>query len=71
MIAGIAKAYPGWTPEYILHELTYANLMLYSAVLPDPEYKKKSEGVNGYDASTDANNPENFGPETEEIIIRR
>lgn len=45
--------------------------MLYSAVLPDPEYKKKSEGVNGYDASTDANNPDNFGPETEEIIIRR
>ncbi len=28
------KAYPNFTVDYILYELSYANLILYSSVLP-------------------------------------
>lgn len=33
MTAGMAKAL-GVTPDYVLHEMTWANMALYSAALP-------------------------------------
>ena len=42
MIGGMAKAY-GWTPEYVLYDLSYANLIMYSAVLPSYNKEKKDK----------------------------
>jgi hypothetical protein len=42
MIGGVAKAY-GWTPDYVLYEMSYANMILYSAVLPTGASSKKKE----------------------------
>jgi len=33
LVAGIAKSY-NLTPDYVLHEMSYANIALYSSVLP-------------------------------------
>ena len=42
MIGGVAKAY-GWTPDYVLYELSYANMIMYSAVLPTGASSKKEK----------------------------
>ena len=42
MIGGVAKAY-GWTPDYVLNEMSYANMILYSAVLPSASGSKKDK----------------------------
>jgi hypothetical protein len=43
MIAGIVKAY-NWTLDYVLYELSYVNMIMYSSVLPsyDSNKDKKS-----------------------------
>lgn len=43
-MAGVAKAY-GLTPDYVLYEMSYANCIMYSAVLPS--YKRKGNGQGG------------------------
>jgi hypothetical protein len=50
MIAGVSKAYT-YTPDYILYEVSYANLILYSSVLPssDDEEEKEEEIINADD----------------------
>lgn len=46
----------GVTPETVLYEMSYRNLLLYSAATPQFDDEKKSK----WDASKDANNPDNF-----------
>ncbi len=40
MIAGVVKAY-NLPPDYVLYELSYTNMVMYSAVLPS--YNKKDK----------------------------
>lgn len=42
MVGGVAKAY-GWTPDYVLYELSYTNMIMYSAVLPTGSGSKKDK----------------------------
>lgn len=53
MVIGMCKEMAA-TPDYILYEMTYENLLLYSYAIPvyDPD-DDWDEGVN-------ANNPDNF-----------
>lgn len=44
VVSGTVKTY-GLTPDYVLYEMSYANLMLYSAVIP--EYRSKTKGGQG------------------------
>jgi pyruvoyl-dependent arginine decarboxylase (PvlArgDC) len=44
MIAGVAKAYT-YTFDYILYEMTYANLVMYSSVLPSSDDEEEKEEV--------------------------
>lgn len=39
------KAYPNMSLDYILHKLSYANLIMYSRVIPSYNPGKKKEGV--------------------------
>lgn len=41
MVAGVAKAY-GLTPDYVLYEMSYTNVIMYGAVLPS--YRNGSKG---------------------------
>lgn len=41
VVSGTVKTY-GLTPDYVLYEMSYANVMLYSAVIP--EYRSKAKG---------------------------
>lgn len=61
------KAYPGMTPEYILYEISYANVALYSSIIPSGQNKKKEQD---FDASKDANNPDNFKESEETIVVK-
>lgn len=63
------KAYPGLTPEYILYEMSYANVALYSSIIPS--YDKKKKGDDNFDSSKDANNPDNFKDDSDEIVVKR
>lgn len=56
------------TPEYILHQMSYANLMLYSSIIPSEKSDKKKQGINGYSEETDACRPGRF---TETVIKKR
>lgn len=55
MIYSWAKSL-GVTPEHVLFEMSYKNLLLYGAAIPqyDDEEEKK------WDPKLDANNPDNF-----------
>ena len=57
MIYGWAQALH-CTPEYILHQISYENLVLYSSAAPSYDIKDKEEEE--WDDSIDANNPDNF-----------
>lgn len=52
------------TPEHVLYEMGYLNLLMYSAATPRYDDEKDD-----WDPSIDANNPDNFNNE-EEIFIR-
>ena len=41
------KAYPGLTPDYILNEMSYKNLIMYSRVIPSYNPKGKSKSSEG------------------------
>lgn len=56
MIAGTAKAY-GLTPEYVLYEMSYANVVMYGAVLPS--YRKGSKGKQDNQKVIRADDPRN------------
>lgn len=62
----------GWTqsfyttPEYILHGISYKNLILLNAAAPSYYSGAKEEE---WDDSVDANNPENFNNDQEEEYI--
>jgi len=49
-----------------LYELSYANVVMYSSVLPSNEESKEPD----FDSSKDANDPNNFNDDTDEIIVR-
>lgn len=57
MIYGWAQALHA-TPEYILHGISYENLLLYNQASPSYDTGKKQEEE--WDESIDANNPDNF-----------
>ena len=57
MIYGWAQALHA-TPDYILHGISYENLLLYSQASPSYNTDKKQEEE--WDDSIDANNPDNF-----------
>lgn len=72
MIAGMMKSYPGLTPEIILYDFTYQNVALYNAVIPPIKPANKKDGPESkYDASKDADNPNNFSNEPETFIVRK
>ncbi len=57
----------GLTPDYVLYEMSYANLLLYSAAFPVDEDTKESDKKKPlFDASKDANNPNLFKGESDE-----
>lgn len=55
------------TPEYILHEISYANLLLYGKATPDysikPDKKERE-----WDESLNADNPANTSDDTPDRI---
>lgn len=54
------------TPDYVLNEISFANLMLYSAAMPVYNTEKDT-----WDDKLDANNPKNFSKYNDkEIYIR-
>lgn len=55
------------TPEYILHGISYRNLILYSSAAPS--YGDSKDGNDEWDDSIDANNPDNFNNNEEEEFI--
>ena len=55
-MAGTVKAF-NLPIDYVLHELSYANLTLYGASLPS--YKSPKEGRHGKEDTIDAGNPKN------------
>lgn len=46
MIAGVAKAYC-LPPEYVLHEMSYVNMIMYGAVIPSYNSKRKGKSKDG------------------------
>lgn len=61
------KAYPGLSPDQILYEISYANVALYSSIIPSGTKPKKEQN---FDASKDANNPDNFKASEEIIVVK-
>ena len=58
----------GLTPDYILNELSYENLIMYGYSLPSYDTGSEAEE---WDDSIDANNPDNFNDlEAEEEEVR-
>lgn len=52
------------TPEYVLYEISYANLIMYGAAVPSFDDEKDD-----WDDSIDANNPDNFKNSDEDEFI--
>lgn len=65
VILGMSKNL-GLTPDYILNELSYENLIMYSYSLPSYDVGETEE----WDESIDANNPDNFNDTDEEEEVR-
>lgn len=55
MIYSWAKSL-GVTPEHVLFEMSYKNLLLYGAAIPQYDDEEEKE----WDPKLDANNPDNF-----------
>jgi hypothetical protein len=55
MVGGMMKSYPNFTPEYLLFEMSYQNLILYSSIIPSYDFdkngkkKRNHERINGDD----------------------
>ena len=60
------------TPDYILHEISHQNLLLYAAATPsyDTDKEKKEDPKEDLDwgGSLDWSNPENFNDSTNDRI---
>lgn len=56
----------GVSPEAVLYDYSYANLSLYSAATPQFDDEQPPE----WDAALDANNPDNFNNDEEEIFVK-
>lgn len=74
-MAGVAKNY-SLTPDYVLYEMSYANMILYSSVIPSYEDLKNSkttkpDGAPKYDERLDANNPDNFKTGKDREVVKR
>lgn len=55
------------TPMEVLHEISYENLIMYSAATPQYDDEKEPE----WDATKDASDPDNFkGEDDEEEYVR-
>lgn len=66
-VLGIAKTF-GVTPEYALHEISYANVVLYSHCVPIPG-ETENDDVPLYDESKDACADIDFNDNDDEEII--
>jgi len=58
----------GVPPEHVLYEMSYENATLYGYSAPYYDHDKDKE--KDWDESIDANNPNNFTNNEEEIFIR-
>lgn len=63
MIYGWAKMF-NTTPEYVLYEMSYTNLIMYGASAPSYDDEEEE-----WDESLDANNPDNFNDNEEEEFV--
>lgn len=52
------------TPDYVLYDISYANLVMYGAAVPSFDDEKDD-----WDDSIDANNPDNFKNSDEDEFI--
>lgn len=64
MILGMCKDL-GVTPEYVLHEMTYENLLMYGYATPVLDLEDKKDD---WDPALDANNPENNREQSDGIV---
>lgn len=62
MILGVCKNL-GVTPDYVLHSMTYENMIMYGFATPTYDDEKDD-----WDESLDANNPENFKGASEGVV---
>ena len=53
------------TPEYVLYEMSYVNLLMYAYAVPS--YDDVGEDI--WDDRLDANNPDNFNDNEEEDFV--
>ena len=51
----------GCTEEHLLYDMSYRNLLLYSAATPQFD-DEKGDKKDNWDPKLDANNPDNFKP---------
>ena len=57
----------GTTPDYVLYEMSYDNLIMYGCAVPHHDDVKEDD----WDPSIDANNPDNFkSSNDEEVFVR-
>lgn len=60
MIYSWAKIF-GTTPDYVLYEISYENLIMYGCAIP-----RYNDEKDDWDPSIDANNPDNFNSSNDE-----
>lgn len=63
MILGWAKTL-NTSPEYVLYEISYENMVLYTKAMPYYDDEKDD-----WDDSIDANNPNNFNNYDKEVFV--
>lgn len=59
----------GVPPEHVLYDMSYENATLYGYAAPYYDYDKAKKEEE-WDDSIDANNPENFTSNQDEITVR-
>lgn len=72
MILGVCKNLCV-TPDYVLHEMTYLNVVMYSNATPSYDYETDKQNDNDpkskFRPELDANNPDNFNDLPDEELI--
>lgn len=63
----------GVSEKYVLYEMSYTNLIMYSRAMPHPDYESKKETNDRplFDESKDANEDIKITDDDEEEIVRR
>lgn len=74
-MAGVAKNY-SLTFDYVLYKMSYANMILYSSVIPSYDdlkkgRKKEDERKPKFDERLDANNPDNFKTGEDREVVKQ